>query len=62
GMTLGFEQAGFNVLASVEIDPIHCATHEFNFPFWSILCQSITETTGEEIRHSSSIGEREIDV
>ena len=62
GMTLGFEQAGFNVLASVEIDPIHCATHEFNFPFWSILCQSITETTGEEIRHSSSIGERDIDV
>lgn len=33
GMTLGFEQAGFDVLASVEIDPIHCTTHEFNFPY-----------------------------
>ncbi|NEP00482.1 MAG: DNA cytosine methyltransferase [Symploca sp. SIO2E9] len=62
GMTLGFEQAGFDVLASVELDPIHCATHEFNFPFWSILCKSVTEITAKEIRNNSSIGERDIDV
>jgi len=62
GMTLGFEQAGFDVLASIEIDPIHCATHHFNFPFWSVLCQSVTDTTGEQIRDISSIGNREIDV
>ncbi|MBD0266230.1 MAG: DNA cytosine methyltransferase, partial [Tolypothrix sp. Co-bin9] len=62
GMTLGFEQAGFDVLASVEIDPIHCATHEFNFPFCSVLCQSVVDTTGEEIRSRSEIGDREIDV
>lgn len=62
GMTLGFEKAGFDVLASVEIDPIHCATHEFNFPFWSILCQSITDISGREIRDKSTIGNRPIDV
>lgn len=62
GMTLGFEQAGFDVLASVEIDPIHCATHAYNFPFWSILCRSVTEVTGAEIRGSSAIGDRPIDV
>jgi DNA (cytosine-5)-methyltransferase 1 len=62
GMTLGFEKAGFDVLASVEIDPIHCAIHEFNFPFWSILCKSVVDTTGQEIRNRSSIGDREIDV
>lgn len=62
GMTLGFEQAGFDVLAAVEIDPIHCAVHEFNFPFWSVLCKSVVETTGEEIRQKSQIGDREIDV
>ena len=62
GMTLGFEQAGFDVLASVEIDPVHCATHQFNFPFWSILCQSVVEIGGAQIRKQSAIGDREIDV
>jgi len=62
GMSLGFEQAGFDVLAAVEIDPIHCGTYEFNFPLWSILCKSVIETTGAEIRNSSAIGNREIDV
>ncbi|MBW4632499.1 MAG: DNA cytosine methyltransferase [Iphinoe sp. HA4291-MV1] len=62
GMTLGFEQAGFDVLAAVELDSIHCATHEFNFPFWSILCQSIEKTIGEDIRNRSTIGNQEIDV
>jgi DNA (cytosine-5)-methyltransferase 1 len=62
GMTLGFEQAGFDVLASIEIDPIHCATHEFNFPFWTILCKSVVDITAAEIRSRSWIGDREIDV
>lgn len=62
GMTLGFEQAGFDVLAAVEIDPVHCATHQFNFPMCSILCQDVAELRGSEIRKKSAIGGREIDV
>ncbi len=62
GMTLGFEQAGFDVLASVEIDPIHAAAHEFNFPFWSVLCKDAAQLTGNEIRQSSAIQNQEIDV
>ncbi|PSF39225.1 DNA (cytosine-5-)-methyltransferase [Aphanothece hegewaldii CCALA 016] len=62
GMTLGFEQAGFDVLASVEIDPVHCAIHQFNFPFWSILCKSVNNLTGNEIRKLSTISDQEIDV
>ena len=61
-MTLGFEQAGFDVLASVEIDPVHCATHQFNFPMCSILCQDVAQLKGSEIRKKSAIGGREIDV
>jgi DNA (cytosine-5)-methyltransferase 1 len=62
GMTLGFEQAGFDVLASVEIDPIHCATHEYNFPMWTAICASVTEISGDDIRAKSQIGDREVDV
>ncbi|MFM7603198.1 MAG: DNA cytosine methyltransferase, partial [Pseudanabaena sp.] len=62
GMTLGFEQAGFDVLASVEIDPIHCATHEYNFPMWKVICASVTEISGDDIRQRSKIGDREVDV
>jgi DNA (cytosine-5)-methyltransferase 1 len=62
GMTLGFEQAGFDVLTSVEIDPIHCAIHKFNFPFWTVLCKSVEDTTGTEIRNNSKIADQEIDV
>lgn len=62
GMTLGFEQAGFDVAAAVDIDPIHCAAHKFNFPFWSVICQDVKRLTGEQIRQSSSIQNQEIDV
>jgi DNA (cytosine-5)-methyltransferase 1 len=62
GMTLGFEQAGFDVLAAVEIDPIHACTHEFNFPFWKVICASVVDITGAEIREMAGIGDREIDV
>lgn len=62
GMTLGFELAGFDALAAVEIDPIHCAVHEFNFPYSKIICQSVTEITGKEIRSRSSIDNQDIDL
>jgi DNA (cytosine-5)-methyltransferase 1 len=62
GMSLGFESAGFDVLAAVEIDPIHCATHQFNLPFCSVICQNIINLTAADIRNFSTIGDREIDV
>lgn len=62
GLSLGFEQAGFDVLAAVEIDPIHCATHKFNFPRCAIIPKSISEITGNEIRQLSKIGRRRVDV
>lgn len=32
GLSLGMEQAGFDVVAAAELDPIHTITHRFNFP------------------------------
>ncbi|MCE0507436.1 DNA cytosine methyltransferase [Microbacterium sp. KKR3/1] len=42
GMSLGFEQAGFDVVAAVEYDPVHAATHAFNFPECEVLCRDIS--------------------
>ena len=62
GLSLGFEQAGFAVLAAVEYDPIHAATHEFNFPSCATICRSVSEIDGAYVRAHSAIGEREIEV
>ena len=62
GLSLGFEQAGFDVVAAVEIDPIHCAVHEFNFPSCTVFPHSISDLTGAEIRAKTGLGRRRIDV
>lgn len=62
GMSLGFEQAGFDVVAAVEIDPIHCAVHKFNFPNCSVLPKSVTNVTGDDIRRAAKLGTRKVDV
>lgn len=56
GMSLGFEQAGFDVVAAVEIDPIHCAAHKFNFPETTVIPKSVAKLSGTEIREASGIG------
>ena len=60
GMSLGFEQAGFDVVAAVEIDPIHAATHKFNFPSTAVLAKSVSNVTAKEIRQATGIGSRKI--
>ncbi len=61
-MSLGFEQAGFDVVAAVEIDPIHASVHKFNFPDCAVLPHSVTALTGRSIRTASGIGKRTVDV
>jgi DNA (cytosine-5)-methyltransferase 1 len=60
GLSLGFEQAGFDIAAAVELDPIHCAAHKFNFPDCATICRSVTDIDGAEIRRLAGIGGREI--
>jgi DNA (cytosine-5)-methyltransferase 1 len=61
GMSLGFEQAGFDVVAAVEIDPVHCAAHKFNFPQTAVLSRSVVGLTAAEIRIAAGIGTAQID-
>jgi DNA (cytosine-5)-methyltransferase 1 len=60
GMSLGFEQAGFNVAAAVEVDPVHCAVHKFNFPQTAVIPKSVAALTGEEIRKAAGIGKKNV--
>ena len=63
GLSLGFEQAGFDVIGAVEIDPIHALIHEFNFPQSTIIAKSVTDTTGNFIRATCGLSVTEkIDV
>lgn len=62
GLALGFEQAGFDVAAAVEFDPIHAATHEVNFPRTAIICKDVREVTGTEIRRAAGLAQHPIDV
>lgn len=57
GLSLGFEQAGFDVAAAVEIDPIHCAVHEFNFPDCAAICANASTITGNKIREAAELDE-----
>jgi DNA (cytosine-5)-methyltransferase 1 len=61
-MSLGFEQAGFDVVAAVEIDPVHCAVHKFNFPNCAVMPRSVVGLSGHEIRQAAGIGTRKVDV
>jgi DNA (cytosine-5)-methyltransferase 1 len=61
GMSLGFEQAGFDVKAAVEIDPVHCAVHKFNFPNTTVIPRSVIGLTAAEIRLLAGIGDRPVD-
>ena len=47
---LRFEQAGFDVVSALELDPIHTATHSFNFPDCRTLCDDAAVVRGANIR------------
>src|SRR5271154_4136881 len=62
GLSLGFEQAGFDIVAAVEYDPIHAGIHELNFQNCEVICADVRELSGTEIRERAGIGDAPIDV
>src|SRR3546814_12311405 len=61
GLSLGFEQAGFDVVAAVESDPVHCAVHGYNFPSTAVICDRVEHVTAERIRQAAGAGNRQIE-
>jgi DNA (cytosine-5)-methyltransferase 1 len=57
-MSLGFEQAGFDVLAAVEYDPVHAATHCVNFPLTEMLCRDVRRIDADLVRAAAGRGWR----
>lgn len=55
-MALGFEQAGFDVLAAVDLDPVHLAAHERNFPMCEPVCADVADLSGKEVRAAAERG------
>lgn len=56
GLSLGFEQAGFDIVASVEYDPVHAAVHEFNFPLTKVVCADIGRISADDLRAAAHDG------
>jgi DNA (cytosine-5)-methyltransferase 1 len=62
GMSLGFEQAGYDVRVAVDVDPIHCATHDYNFGNCRAICADIAFLDARRIRIEGELGNAAIEV
>lgn len=54
-MSLGFEQAGFDIVLSVDRDGYHTAAHKRNFPNGVAICGSVSDLTGDSVRKAAGI-------
>jgi len=62
GLTLGFEQAGFDVLAAFDLEEFNVSTHQKNFPDSAAFAVDLSEETGDTLREMASLNGTEIDV
>ncbi len=62
GMSLGFENAGFTVVAAVDVSDVNVAAHEKNFPKAATICGDMRKLNGATIRQVGKLGELDIDV
>ena len=62
GMSLGFEQAGFDVLAAYDIEAINAHTHDLNFPKTKAIAVDLSKKSGQDILDLAKISRQKIDV
>lgn len=65
GLSLGMEQAGFDVAVAAEFDPVHALTHRFNFPHTPVLSEDLSADSprviAERLLNLGLIGEQGLD-
>lgn len=59
---MGFEQAGFDIVAAADIDPIQVATHARNFPACTTIQADLSQISGDEFRRLAGLSSGEVDV
>jgi DNA (cytosine-5)-methyltransferase 1 len=57
GLSLGIEQAGFDVQVSVDVEPVNAAVHEYNFGYGRSLTGDMFEDQTKAIRRALPGGE-----
>ncbi len=62
GLDFGFEAAGFETVAAVEIDPVACRTMRLNRPEWRLLEGDIHEISSQTILETAGLKLGEADV
>ena len=62
GMSLGFEQAGFDVVAAFDAESRHVVTYNANCPERRAFELDLAKATGRDIRRLAKIGNRTVDV
>jgi len=60
GLSLGFEQAGFNIVLGVDQDGHHVATHDRNFPYGKSHCGSVVDLTGDKVKELAGVDEIDV--
>lgn len=56
GLSLGLEQAGFDVLAAVDIDPLHALAYRHNFPKTTVVCDDVAALSAQSLRAAAARG------
>jgi DNA (cytosine-5)-methyltransferase 1 len=62
GLSLGFEQAGFDVAAAIDSNPLNISTYSRNFPSVKAICANVSDISGSQIKKECGLLHEEIDV
>ena len=62
GMSLGFEQAGFDVAAAVDLDPINVSVHGKNFPNCKVIQADVSKLSAKSLLEEAALSASSVDV
>ena len=55
GLSLGLKQAGFEVVAAIEKDPVNCVTYKTNFPDTTVFPKALEDVDMDKVAELGDI-------